>query len=319
MTWVSRSRSVETSPGGTRYPVTPSSTISGRPPSATRDHGGPTGHRLQRDEAEKLGDDDPSSVARPLDGRDDEDGGSAVLPRELLVVDGAEELDPPPDRKRAQERGIVPLRRSRIVTLAADDREPGVGRQGPDEDVDALVGRQAARRTGRRHGVLLDPDGIGADRHPRTGSGSALAEIGADRPSTATPRGCGRTDGGPGHSTLPRRGRGRSRRWRCPGLVRSAPRARSSAHGCDGRARCPRARWPSAAQERLRAPDGRRDSRAVGRCGSSGHHPGASRLPVRTSRAHTRHAVRARVPVRAGTARRRRTGPAVQMQSERRE
>ena len=62
--------------------------------------------------------------------------------RKLLVVHGAQEPDPPPGRQRAQERGIVPLRWSRIVTLAADDREPGVGRQGSNQDVDSLVGRQ---------------------------------------------------------------------------------------------------------------------------------------------------------------------------------
>ena len=28
------------------------------------------------------------------------------------------------------------------MTLAADDREPDVGRQGPDEDIDPFVGRQ---------------------------------------------------------------------------------------------------------------------------------------------------------------------------------
>ena len=96
--------------------------------------------------------------------------------------------------------------------------------------------------------------------------------VGADRPSTATPRGSGRTEGGPCHPTLLPRGRGRSRRWRCRGARGQRcehARRRTDVMG----ARCPPARWPSAAPVRLRAPDGHRDSRAVGRCGSSGHHP----------------------------------------------
>jgi glycosyltransferase involved in cell wall biosynthesis len=133
-------------------------------------------HRLDRREAEQLGDGDVTSVAGPVNRRHRQHPGGAVKSRQIGLRDRAKEVDAAPCRQPPEETGIVALRRAGVVAARAGDAQLGSVRERLDEAIDALVRRQppdeedAAARFGggRRH----EPLDVGAAvDHSCAGSG----------------------------------------------------------------------------------------------------------------------------------------------------
>ena len=137
----------------------------GKAADPARDHRGSARHRLDRGEAEELGDGDLTSIAGALDRREDEHLRAAVEVDKVLVRDRAEELDAPTGGEAPEERGVVALRPARVVPFGAHHAERDVVGDGGDQPVDPLVRRDSPDE---EH-ALTGETGIGAVS-PRVGA-----------------------------------------------------------------------------------------------------------------------------------------------------
>jgi glycosyltransferase involved in cell wall biosynthesis len=100
-----------------------------------------------------------------MDGRQSEDLGAAVERRQIRVGDDAEELDAALRSEPSKELLIVPLGRVGVVPGGADHTQPGILREGFDQSVQALVGRQSSDEedaSARRLRIGREASGIGA-------------------------------------------------------------------------------------------------------------------------------------------------------------
>jgi glycosyltransferase involved in cell wall biosynthesis len=155
----------------------------GEPAEPARDDGRCAGHRLDRREAEQLGDNDLTSVAGSVDGRQSEDLGASVEGREIGVGDDAEELHDAPRGEPSKELRILALGRIRVVPRGADDAQSGLLRERFKQSVDALVRREPANEedaSARRLWIWREADGIGAsvdDRRSRRRCGELTRRI----------------------------------------------------------------------------------------------------------------------------------------------
>ena len=111
-----------TEPGGSRMPLTPSSTTSGSPPARVADHRSAAGHRLERRQAERLA----------LGGQHEEVG---LLEQLGHRVEPAQEAHVVRDAQLAGFLlGVVPL-----GAVADHEQRGGQGLADPCEDADHVL------------------------------------------------------------------------------------------------------------------------------------------------------------------------------------
>jgi glycosyltransferase involved in cell wall biosynthesis len=111
----------------------------GQPAEAARHNGRSARHRLDRREAEQLGNGDLPPVPRHVDRGQGQDLGASVERGELGVGERVEELDAARRGELAKQVRIVPFGRVGVVPGGTDHAQLGILRERLDQAVDALV------------------------------------------------------------------------------------------------------------------------------------------------------------------------------------